>query len=324
MNKNLGEILESEGNIFVEKLKAKDIEFLKDLPNKKNSLNQTLKSTESQREKMLKTMTENKNSIDNNPKGTREYINGYETALESIEDIYKNLIRLQNTYIDVEKISLIIAEKWQFNYEMSKLSTDLTILSEKIGLAEFYEQNFEKDNEKNYLIINAFMKQPTEVKINIENPVKFNELNEDNIKDNLVLRVLEKEKRVELPYTRKEVLEFMKEYPSEYKTVQDVIKKEFMMHISLFNNHPILARFREAYYLCRNKEMQSIFESFIYAKSMMFKSEISPYIIAAVKSKKQLDEYIECLENNKLDEYKYFKIVFKVNPLSIKTQKNQY
>ena len=90
-----------------------------------------------------------------------------------------------------------------------------------------------------------------------------------------------------------------------------------MISISMFNRHPILARFKEAYYLCRTKEMMSIFESFSYAKSMMFRTDLNPYIIAAVKSKKQLEDYIRCLEENKLEEYSYFKIVFDVNPLAV-------
>ena len=61
----------------------------------------------------------------------------------------------------------------------------------------------------------------------------------------------------------------------------------------------------------------SIFDSFVYAKSIMFRSEINAYIIASVKSKKQLEEYIECLEENKLDSYKYFKIKYEINPTLI-------
>ena len=60
----------------------------------------------------------------------------------------------------------------------------------------------------------------------------------------------------------------------------------------------------------------TIWESFSYAKNIMLKSEINPYIIAASKSRKQLEEYIHCLENNKLDEFKYFKIIYEINPLS--------
>ena len=145
--------------------------------------------------------------------------------------------------------------------------------------------------------------------------VNFYNLTLDNLKDKPILKICER--RVELPYTKKEIEDFLHTYPEEYKTVQDVIRKEFMINISIFNKHPILARFKEAYYLCRTKEMMSIFESFSYAKGIMFKTEINPYIVAAVKSKKQLEDYIKCLEENKLDEYPHFKIIFEVNPLKV-------
>ena len=165
MNKDMAQILASKNNIFTENLNENEITFLKNLKQRQLGINETLNDIETKRNTMLKTMEDNSRTIDKNPKDTREYINSYETALESAEVIYKNLTRLQNTYIDIEKLFFVITEKWQFNYEISKLKNDLIILAEKINLAEFYEENFEKDNEKNYLIINAFMKQPKEVKI---------------------------------------------------------------------------------------------------------------------------------------------------------------
>ena len=62
--------------------------------------------------------------------------------------------------------------------------------------------------------------------------------------------------------------------------------------------------------------MMSIFESFNYAKSIMFRSDLNAYIIAASKTKKQLEDYIECLETSNLENFKHFKIVFSVNPLA--------
>ena len=48
---------------------------------------------------------------------------------------------------------------------------------------------------------------------------------------------------------------------------------------------------------------------------IMFRRDINTAIIAAVKSQKQLDKYIECLDNGKLENFKYFNIIFEVNPI---------
>lgn len=79
--------------------------------------------------------------------------------------------------------------------------------------------------------------------------------------------------------------------------------------------YPVLARFREAYSLSRNKEMKSAIDSLKYAMDLMFRSDINPTIIAAVKSQKQLEDYIQCLENSTLDSFPHFTIVFEVNPI---------
>ena len=60
--------------------------------------------------------------------------------------------------------------------------------------------------------------------------------------------------------------------------------------------------------------MMNIFDSFSYAKKIMFRSDINSYVIAAVKSVKQLEEYIECVEENKPEKFSYFKIIYDVKP----------
>jgi len=61
--------------------------------------------------------------------------------------------------------------------------------------------------------------------------------------------------------------------------------------------------------------MKSAIDSLKFAMEIMFKSNINPTIIAAVKSQQQLEDYIECLEKNKLEDFKHFEIIFEVNPL---------
>ena len=235
--------------------------------------------------------------------------------MESIEIVYKNLSELQNNYRSIEKSLVLISEKRKLNLDNNEINGEIKVLLQKIEFTKLYEERIKVDNEKNYLIINSSIEKTPNYNLKFNKTTGFESLTLENLQDNPVLKICEK--RVELPYTKKEIEQFMQNYPNEYKTVQDVIVKEFMINISMFNKHPILSRFREAYYLCRNKEMMSILDSFNFAKGIMFRSEINPYIIAAVKSKKQLEDYIKCLEENKLDDYTHFKIVFEINPLAV-------
>lgn len=47
----------------------------------------------------------------------------------------------------------------------------------------------------------------------------------------------------------------------------------------------------------------------------MHKNNLSPFIIAACKTQEQLENYINLLEQNKLNEFKDYEIRFELNPL---------
>lgn len=308
-------------NMYEKLLQQENVDFFHDLNDKEKKVDKEIKSIEEKKKKIFEKISESKEKIEKDPKNLRDYINNSESVLESVERIFNNLSNLSNLYRSIEKMLVIVSEKCELNPKSISIEEDINNLIDQVNTAKNLEKNIKADNEQNYIIINSFLDKTIDSKkINVSNnlnntKIRFRDLNLDNLKDNLVLKICEK--RVELPYTKKEVENFMNTYPDNYKTVQDVIAKEFMVNISIFNKHPILSRFKETYYLCRIKEMMSVYDSFNYAKSIMFRSDINSYVIAAVKSKKQLEEYIDCLENDRLDKFKYFKIVFEINPLSV-------
>lgn len=69
--------------------------------------------------------------------------------------------------------------------------------------------------------------------------------------------------------------------------------------------------------LIRDKEAKSIFDAFKVAMDMMFNYNLNPAIITACKSQSQLEHYIECVSNQRLDEFKDFEIRFEVAPLKV-------
>ncbi len=140
---------------------------------------------------------------------------------------------------------------------------------------------------------------------------------EENIQENHTLIVSEKLKKVFLPYTKHEISLYLEQYPNSYTSYQDVIEKEFVLSLDYYMKHPVVARFREAYSLIRDRESKSVIDAFKFALDNMFRYELNPVIIAACKTQEQLEHYLNCLEKNKLEDFKDFEIKFEVAPLGI-------
>ncbi len=298
----------------------KDFEFLKDTNNKQEKLDFEIKMTKLKRDKIIEAINriniEEKEIENIDTNHLKKYVDIAENAFDSVNKIIENLTQLLNKFNDIEQdiIQLVVKKESNNNVDVTQTVENI---NQKIIKFQIEDRKIKNENEKLNINVNAFLNQNnlnivTKDKVEREN-VKLDSVSD--IKDNLELIVSERQKRVYLPYTKSEIEEFLENYPDEYKTAKDVIEQEFIADISIYNKHPILARFREAYSLYRNKEMKSPIDSLKFAMDIMFRSDLNPTIIAAVKSEKQLENYIECLEKNKLDEFKYFTITFEVNPI---------
>ena len=49
----------------------------------------------------------------------------------------------------------------------------------------------------------------------------------------------------------------------------------------------------------------------------MFNYELNPVIIAACKTQEELEDYLSCLNRQKLDEFTAFEIKYEISPLKI-------
>ena len=135
------------------------------------------------------------------------------------------------------------------------------------------------------------------------------------VENNNILLVSEKNKKVYLPYSKEEVLEYLRQYPEQYSSFDDVVKKEFIFPSSNYLKHPVIARFREAYSLIRDREFKSVLDAFKFAMDVMFDYDLNPVIIAACKSQAQLERYLKCLDEKDLSKFTDFEIKFEISPL---------
>ena len=133
--------------------------------------------------------------------------------------------------------------------------------------------------------------------------------------DNETLLISERTEKIYLPYKTTELLNYIHSYPNLYKSLSDVVKQEFVLPYTYFVEHPSKSRFSEAYNLIRNREGKNVISATAFAIRMSHKRNLNPAIIASCKTKSELDNYLYCLNSNKLDKFKAFKIAYEVNPV---------
>ena len=131
--------------------------------------------------------------------------------------------------------------------------------------------------------------------------------------DNDILIVSEKEQKAYLPYKYCNIKKAFEKNKDKYLSPNDVIKKEYILPLNRFR-HSVSSRFRETLNLMLNKEKLSIFKALDLAFELMFKYNLNPIIIAACRNLKELDIYLDCLEENELFDFRCFKIKFEVTP----------
>ena len=221
---------------------------------------------------------------------------------------------------NIEKLNSLKSLLIDINSGFISLSRSVSSDEVAINLKEIINSYFSTYEEIKKDIMLADIEVDRFVKrINSSNDKKSEEVSEEisdgNIQNNNTLIISEKDNKVFLPYTVSEIQSYMEKYPKEYKSLEYVINKEFILPLDYYTKHPSLARFREAYSLIRDREAKSVFDALKYALNIMFKYDLNPAIISACKTEEALNLYIECLENKDLSKFNLFKIEFRLNPL---------
>ena len=101
--------------------------------------------------------------------------------------------------------------------------------------------------------------------------------------DNKILLISEKEQQVFLPYTLKELEDYLDQFPNAYSSTDDVIKKEFVLPLAYYISYPAFSRFREAYSLSRDREAKPFLESLRYGIDMMFYDKLNDFTDFEIK-----------------------------------------
>lgn len=252
-----------------------------------------------------------------------EIQNIFEQINDSIKMLHNLKIGVRIIYSEIsDKIVRLLIKIESSNYDSNHFENQIQEIKDLINKFEIENEDVKAKVLLNDIKVDTFFQKSIVKKCLSSLDITYNDsiYNNDNIytkdtvEDNNSLLVSEKSGKVFLPYTKSEVALYLEQYPNEYTSLNDVIKKEFVLSLDYYMKHPVIARFREAYSLIRDRESKSIIDAFKYALEFMFRYELNPVIIAACKTQEQLENYMSCLEKNKLDEFNDFEIKFEINP----------
>ena len=231
-----------------------------------------------------------------------------------------------NIYTDINATSYVIVRDPMLRI----VSGESYILLEKQG--ENYEITTNQDFKINYVIDNLERKN-NEVNFKLTNLTEIfayedglvfeideEKVIENNLEDNNTLVISEEDGKVYLPYTKEDVKNEVLQ--NRGTKISDVIEEKYILPIEKYKNS-MRARFREGYNLMYKKEGKSKKSAILLGIELMFETNLHQAIISACKNLEELDIYLDCLEDNELEKFSCFKIIYKSLPTIRKKAKFQ-
>lgn len=143
--------------------------------------------------------------------------------------------------------------------------------------------------------------------------ISTDELNNSFIENTLIISDIRG--KVNLPYTIEKIKEILLNNKKQYSSFEDVIEKKYTIPLKKYKMASI-SRFREAYKLVIEKEHGSRLKALSLALEMFSTYNLHPAIITACSSLDELDIYLACLDDNTLDDFKYFDIKYEIAPIA--------
>ena len=267
-------------------------------------------------------------TIADNQSAIKMHTEGNLTEIILLENKYK--IELQkneyNIYTEANETSYIIVRETMLRI----VSGGVYILIEKQG--EDYAITTNQDFKINYVIdnlerknnaVNFKLTNLTEIVAN-EDGINFEideeKVIENSLEDNKTLVISEEDGKVYLPYTKEDIKKDISE--NKGTKISEVIDQKYVLPLDKYKNS-MRARFREGYNLMYYREKKSKRSAIMLGIELMFESNLHPAIISACKTLEELDIYLDCLEDNELEKFSCFKIIYKSLPTLHKNNKTQ-
>ena len=202
---------------------------------------------------------------------------------------------------------------------LKKENQDYEIITNQDFKINYVIDNLErKDNVVNFRLTNL-----TEIIANEDGLVFVideEKVIENTLEDNHTLVISEEDGKVYLPYSKEEIKNEVLQ--NKGTKISDLIEEKYICPLDKYKN-AIRARFREGYNLMYKKEGKSRRSAILLGIELMFETNIHPAIISACRNLEELDIYLDCLEDNELEKFSCFKIIYKSLPMLHKRNKVQ-
>lgn len=235
---------------------------------------------------------------------TDEITNLFQKVFELRLSIDCNIINLQKLLQLLKKL------------EKEKNDSINILIDEYNNTLNSYFSTIKKNTKKSkkladslYIFIKKYIKKNKKIELS-----KAPEFDLEPIEDNLVLKISENKEKVFLPYLVDDLEKILSDNPDKYSSLKDLVNKKYIIPIKYYKNSSF-ARFKEAYKLVRQKENGSISQALNLAFELLFNYNLNPAVISACKNIDELDIYLDCLQDNELDDFYCFDIIYEVPPL---------
>ena len=274
-----------------------------------------------------KTRTKNKKTDETESIQTENEQQG-EIKIHAENDTTELQLKHNEYKVELQKLEYNVYTQTSDNSYIIVRSPNLRILSENVYLMikkqeEDYEITTNQDFKINYVIDNLERKDNV-VNFKLTNLVEIianesglifeideEKVIENNLEDNHTLVISEEDGKVYLPYTKDEI----KKEVSQNKgaKISEIIENKYILPLDKYKNS-IRARFREGYNLMYHREGKSKRSAIMLGIELMFETNLHPAIISACKNLEELDIYLDCLDDNELEKFSCFKIIYKSLP----------
>ena len=264
---------------------------------------------------ILEKLNSQKNKLDS----IKDYVSGIDFENDfNQQDFLSNLQELLEDYYDNKNTTqkLFVEENTQLDELISILDkNNASLNNDSLNKKDTPPLNKNNASFKKFDIPKG-KNEPKKSKFipfeNINKTKKEKNNKPNQLSDNRLLFISEKNQKVYLPYYATDLQQIL--LKSDYETCDEFIENEYIFPLKKYKN-PLVSRFKESYRLMREREYESFAKSFSFAIKTMNNYKLHPAVITACRNIDELKCFLGCLEEDSVDSFDIFDIKFDAPPI---------